>query len=1418
MRKIYQAGLLLITILAASAQGYAQNSFFTDEGMNRTLPTGGVRMIVPQQYQALSLDVQAIKTFLWALPSEENFRYNRSNAPVLTLPKPDGTLSRFKVWESSIMAPALAATFPDMRTFAGQGIDDPYATIRFDLTPVGFHAQVLSANGTWYIDPYSNGGNQYHISYFRKDLLRKSAFHCDVPDNPNPRRPENIQAPCRGTQLKTFRLALACTGEYAIAVCAPNPATVPLTAAAMLVSVNRVTGVYELELSVRMQLVPNNNMLIYLDPNTDPYTNNNGGAMLGENQANIDAIIGNANYDIGHVFSTGGGGIAGLGVVCVTGQKARGVTGSAVPIGDPFDIDYVAHEMGHQYNGNHSMSGCGSSPISTKYEPGSGTTIQAYAGICGAQDIQPNSDPHFHGISFDEISDFLATGNGSSCGVNTPTGNTLPVIGALVNNGVSIPPSTPFTLEGSATDANGDALTYCWEQWDFNPGGGVAWNAGATGPIGNTYPLFKSRLPKTTGIRTFPDIAVILAGFPANPPATMGGLKGETMTPVARPIKFKLTVRDNRAGGGGVVSLGSSGCQDAAIFQVNVVGTVPFAVTSPNGGESYQGGTSQTITWNVASTNTPPVNVANVKISFSSDGGLTYPTVITASTPNDGTEALTIPAIVTTTARIKIEAVGNIFFDISNGNFTVTAPPTGFTFNTPAPATSSCPAPVSMQTSLTANFIGGYSNPVNLTAAGNPPGTTVVFGTNPLTPVTPTTTVTLTNTNTLSFGTYIVQVTGVGAAAPPQTVNVNFVINAGPGPVINTQPSAQTVCQGGTATFSIAATGATSYQWQKSTDGGANWNNVAGATATTYTIVNVQITDAGLYRCVASGQCGATNSVGVALTVNTPPTITTQPQDVTLCAGTNHTFSVTATGTALTYQWQSAPNCSGPWNAIAGATSATLNVTASTTTSYRCIVSGTCTPQAISNCALLTVVNPVTVTGQPANTTVCEGGNASFTVAGSGTGVIYQWQISTDGGANYNNIPGANAATYTITGVTFAMNNNRYRCLLSNATCTTPATSNGAILTVNTLPAVTGQPVASTICAGGNTTFTITATGTSISYQWQLSTDGGANYSNIGGATFATYNITGATVGMNNNRYRCVVSGACTPPATSAAAILTVIAPVSIATQPASSEICSGSNTSFTVAGSSTLAIVYQWQVSTDGGVNWNNVSNGGVYSGATTATLNITGATVSLSTYRYRCQMSNAVCTAPTNSNGAALLTVRQLPTVGLTASATSLLPGKTSTLTATPSVSTGGTLTTSWFFNSNPITNAGNTRVVNVEQVGSYQVRIQETWPGGLVCSNQSAVVTIDATVSDKLFIFPSPNDGRFTVSYYNNGGGSTQRRIIVIDAKGARVYDRQFSITGPYTLLQIDMRNAGRGVHIVLVGDAAGNKLAEGKVHVR
>ncbi|MBK7121850.1 MAG: T9SS type A sorting domain-containing protein [Chitinophagaceae bacterium] len=672
MKKIYQVSSSVLFLLSLSFSLLAQNSFFTPVSESAVSLVNSNRVIIPLKYNTVKADMDQLKNFLRTLPSEKNV--TQSLAPIMQIPMPDGRMVRFRVWESSIQSPALEARYPEIRTFAGQGIDDPYANIRFDIGPRGFHAQVLTVNGTYYIDPYAVGNNTDYISYFRKDLMNnKGNWSCDVPDY-TPKQTGNniIAAACRGTEMRTYRLAVACTGEYAQAPginAGTNPA---ILHAAIVTTVNRVVGVYRSELAVSMTLVATNNLVEFLDAATDPFNgNNNANVLINESQVVIDANIGSANYDIGHTFSTGGGGLAQLNSPCGS-SKARGITGSPNPTGDAYDIDYVAHEMGHQFGGNHTMAGCGSSPNSTKLEVGSGTTIQAYAGICGGQDIQPNSDPFFHGMSFDEISNFVS-GAGAACGTTSATGNQIPVIGALSNNGANIPISTPFTLTGSATDPDNDPLTYCWEQWDVTGTGNSNWNAGATGAPGNTLPLFKSRIPKTSGSRTFPDIAVILAGYPANPPATLGGLKGETLSPVDRPMKFKLTVRDNKATGGGVASSGADGCQTTTVYQINVIATSgPFAVTAPNGGESWAGNSSQTITWNVVGTNAAPISVANVRITLSTDGGLTYPTELLASTPNDGTQSVTMPNITTSTARIRVEAVGNVFFDISNANFSIT--------------------------------------------------------------------------------------------------------------------------------------------------------------------------------------------------------------------------------------------------------------------------------------------------------------------------------------------------------------------------------------------------------------------------------------------------------------------------------------------------------------------------------------------------------------------------------------------------------------------------------------------------------------------------------------------------------------------------------------------------------------------------
>ena len=631
------------------------------------------REIIPQKYRSMALKKTAMRLLLNRAPRESAGALTKDGVEI-SLPLPDGGYGRFRVMESPIMEDGLAAKYPEIKTYVVQGIDDPSASGRIDMTPRGLRAMVLSAKGSFFVDPYWSNSDEVSIVYYKRDHLDREKmknFACGVAgreasalntaSRPAAARPT-------GTNLRTYRLALATTGEYSVAVAGGSPSKANVLAA-MVTSVNRVNVVYEREFAIRMTLVANTDLLIYLNSSTDPYTNNNGSTMLGQNQTTIDSIIGDANYDIGHVFSTGGGGLAYLGSVCESGSKAGGVTGSSNPVGDSFDIDYVAHEMGHQFGGDHTFNGTaaavgsGTRNPATAYEPGSGSTIMAYAGICAPQDLQAHSDDYFHTVSYDQIDAYTSSGTGSAAFSVTATGNTAPVISALPSS-YNIPRQTPFALTAQATDANGDSLTYCWEEFD---------RGGAQNPLlqvdNGASPIFRSYDPLASPTRTFPSLTYILNNA-NNPPVTYGSgyVTGEFLPSTTRTMTFRVSVRDNRAGGGG---------QNYASTQVISNSTSgPFLISNFNSSSTIAAGTPQTLTWSVANTTAAPVNCANVKISYSTDGGNTFPVVLAASVANTGTASVTIPnslSNATTTGRFKVEAVGNIFFDINNANLTITA-------------------------------------------------------------------------------------------------------------------------------------------------------------------------------------------------------------------------------------------------------------------------------------------------------------------------------------------------------------------------------------------------------------------------------------------------------------------------------------------------------------------------------------------------------------------------------------------------------------------------------------------------------------------------------------------------------------------------------------------------------------------------
>ncbi|MEO6327743.1 MAG: zinc-dependent metalloprotease family protein [Ginsengibacter sp.] len=684
--------LLLILLFAITAFCFAQEKFWKFENEQSVSKRNTPQLIIPKIYRTLSLSFDQYKDYLNTAPVESS--YNLKEGLEISLPYPDNSFKKFRIAETKIMEDALATEFPQIKTFTGQGIDDPTATVRIDYTTLGFHAYVLSPSGALFIDPYQKANNNLYITYFSKDYVNplKKKFACSFNDSlKHNGRPSSISSPltgtCIGTQLKTYRVAISCTGEYAIKVCPPGNVTKANTMSAIVTTMNRVNSVYQTELDIKMVLVGANASIVYINPATDPYSgNDDANTLIDESQSNITAVIGSSSFDIGHTFSTGAGGLASVGVVCRTGTKASGVTGLENPVGDAYDIDYVTHEMGHQLGATHTFEGdmgnCGdggSRSLTAAYEVGSGTSVMGYAGICGSDNIQANSDPYFHTKSFDQIVAYTTTGGGNACPVVTPTGNNPPVV-IMPVSGMKIPKETPFTLTGSATDIDGDAITYSWEEWDLsNLANGSAWNSGANS---TTAPLFKARIPKASGSRTFPDIAVILANYPPNPDTAMGGLKGETLPKVARDIKFRLVARDNKPAGGGVAT-GGDGCSSTAPFKVVVTNDGPFTLTAPNTAVNWLGGTIQTVTWDVANTNSVTgINAQNVDIFISTDGGNTYPTTIASGIPNNGSASIKVPNIATNSqVRFMIKASGNIFFDISNVNFTIT-------FNTALPVSS----------------------------------------------------------------------------------------------------------------------------------------------------------------------------------------------------------------------------------------------------------------------------------------------------------------------------------------------------------------------------------------------------------------------------------------------------------------------------------------------------------------------------------------------------------------------------------------------------------------------------------------------------------------------------------------------------------------------------------------------------------
>lgn len=986
--------------------------------LNNEPTTFGIKQINPQKYKVLKINVTSIKSFLNKTPLEYTAAA-KSASSVLELPMPDGSFEEFTVVESPIMEAELARKFPEIKTYSGYSLKNPATTARLDFTPKGFHAMVLSPDGTFFIDPYSPATVEYYISYDKKDFVSKKSFICGVDqikqpaiDTPKASAPNTkvniptgINVSIGDGVLRNYRLALAATGEYT----AFHGGTVSSALAAQVTTMNRVNGVFLRDLAVKMTIIANNNLVIYTNATTDPYTNDNGSTMLSENINNLNAIIGSVNYDIGHVFSTGGGGVAYLQSPCGS-LKAGGVTGSGSPVGDAFDIDYVAHEMGHQFGGNHTQNNDCNRNTSTAFEPGSGYSIMGYAGIC-SPNVQNNSDAHFHGGNLSEMHTFI-TGSGNSCSTKPTYTNAKP---SIISNTTSqtIPKGTPFMLSGMATDADGnETLTYCWDQMDTQV---------ATQPPVETAtggPSFRGYTPTSSGTRYFPRLSDLVNNTTPI---------WEVLPTVTRSLNFRLVVRDNATGGG-------------ANDRVDIILTVdgnsgPLTVNVPNAsGITWTGLSTQTVTWNVANTNLAPVSCNNVDILLSIDGGLTYPITLASNVANSGTANVSIPNIATTTARIMVKGAGKAFFDISDNNFTITCPSGNVTPPTSVSVsqTSICNGSnITLSATCASGTVTWYNQNINGTSLGTgsgfvqSPTNTVTYyaacelgscsslriATNQLIVMTDPTNYTgsqnniCTNSSALltascavgtpkwydSTGTSL-QATGSSFGTPSLTTNATYKVRCENGSCLSnfadvivtvtasaTAPSATsniTICNNTNASLSANCTTGTP-KWYTSNTATMLFSGSPFITS------NLSISTTYRVRCESNNCSSPFVDVIVSVASNIPSPTNILPSGTsTVCAG--NTISLSATCTTGTVAWYNSQTGSTP----IGTGSPFVLTTTNTNTYFPTCISNGCQSGIVGNTEFngtLSVADPTF--NRPSSTTALSG---SFTRYKAHTFTVYQ--------------------------------------------------------------------------------------------------------------------------------------------------------------------------------------------------------------------------------------------------------------------------------------------------------------------------------------------------------------------------------------------------------------------------------------------
>ncbi|WGD36099.1 reprolysin-like metallopeptidase [Olleya sp. YS] len=767
--------LIPLCFLFVVQTAFSQSKSWKKSTFNENNSEVSLKSLDKSHYNIFNLDIDILKQQLASAPLR-NQSQGQSNT-LVSFPTIDGKLEQFRIVETQIFSTNDNINqHPGIKTYLGSRIDNSGTRIRFSVTPLGFNGMISEPGAeTVYIQSVNKVSNGQYIVYNRKTRINShETFECLTEDVSITSRilGSEVLRDANDKLLRTYKMAMSVTSEYTGFWDDGNPGNGNAqqdALAAMVSTLNRNNEVFEVDMAITFLLVDTMDDpaidLIY--SGTDSYGNN----LNGDLQTNLTNVVGEDDYDIGHLLHfAGNNGNAGcIGCVCESGKGSAFSAHSFADndggpyMADFFDIDYVPHEIGHQMGANHTFS-FSSEGTGVNAEPGSGTTIMGYAGITGGNDVQDHSDPYFHYYSISQILNNVTSGN-NQCATTTNISNNPPVADAGLD--YTIPNGTAFILKGAASDPDPtDALTYCWEQIDS----GVTTNS-TFGPTKTTGAVWRSRPPSTSPNRYMPILSRVLNGqlTETNPVETVNNTSWETVSTVGRTLNFALTVRDRSEAGG----VGQTPQTSFGVMQVTVdASSGPFTVTSQTTNETWDAGSTQTVTWNVAGTDGGAVNTPTVNILLSIDGGLTFPFTLASDVPNDGSHDVAVPSTGgdTNMARVIVEGNNNIFYAVNSTNFSIQE--SEFVITVSNPNVDVC-QPNDAVYNYTYNTFLGFSGTTNLSVTGLPSGTSAVINPNTASIDGDTGTVTVSGTGSLALGNYSFTLEGTSGSIT-KTVDLSF--------------------------------------------------------------------------------------------------------------------------------------------------------------------------------------------------------------------------------------------------------------------------------------------------------------------------------------------------------------------------------------------------------------------------------------------------------------------------------------------------------------------------------------------------------------------------------------------------------------------------------------------------------------------